>query len=38
MSLIVQTHSHADHTGSTLAIKELTGCKVAAHRDAVEWI
>ncbi|NPE30159.1 MBL fold metallo-hydrolase [Methanococcoides sp. SA1] len=38
ISLIVQTHSHADHTGSTPAIKELTGCKVAAHRDAVEWI
>lgn len=38
ISLIVQTHSHADHTGSTPAIKKLTGCKVAAHRDAVEWI
>lgn len=38
ISLIVQTHSHADHIGATPAIKELTGCKVAAHRDAVEWI
>jgi len=38
ISLIVQTHSHADHTGSTPAIKELTGCKVAAHGEAVEWI
>lgn len=36
--LIVQTHSHADHIGSTPVIKELTGCEVAAHRAAVEWI
>ncbi|KGK98774.1 beta-lactamase [Methanococcoides methylutens] len=38
ISLIVQTHSHADHIGSTPAIKELTGCEVAAHGDAVGWI
>jgi glyoxylase-like metal-dependent hydrolase (beta-lactamase superfamily II) len=38
ISLVVQTHSHADHIGATPAIKELTGCEVAAHRDAVEWI
>ncbi|WP_445476021.1 MBL fold metallo-hydrolase [Methanococcoides methylutens] len=38
ISLIVQTHSHADHIGATPAIKELTGCEVAAHRNAIEWI
>ncbi|NYT19999.1 MAG: MBL fold metallo-hydrolase [Methanosarcinales archaeon] len=38
ISLIVQTHSHADHIGATPAIKELTKCEVAAHRNAVEWI
>lgn len=31
ISLIVQTHSHADHIGATPAIKRLTGCEVAAH-------
>ncbi|SES90805.1 Glyoxylase, beta-lactamase superfamily II [Methanococcoides vulcani] len=38
ISLIVQTHSHADHIGATPVIKELTGCEVAAHSDALEWI
>ncbi|WP_440952392.1 MBL fold metallo-hydrolase [Methanococcoides sp. FTZ1] len=38
ISLIVQTHSHADHIGATPVIKELTGCEVAAHRNAIEWM
>ena len=35
---LVFTHSHADHIGSGPAIKKQTGCKVAAHIDAVPWI
>ncbi|AKB84787.1 MBL fold metallo-hydrolase [Methanococcoides methylutens] len=38
ISLIVQTHSHADHIGATPAIKALKGCEVAGHRNAVEWM
>lgn len=35
---LVFTHSHADHIGGSRAIKEQTGCKVAAHIDAKPWI
>jgi len=31
IGLIILTHSHPDHTGSAKAIRDLTGCKVAAH-------
>jgi hydroxyacylglutathione hydrolase len=31
IGLIVLTHSHPDHTGSAKAIRDLTGCTVAAH-------
>ena len=31
ISLIIQTHSHPDHIGSTHTIKSETRCKVAAH-------
>ena len=31
---LVFTHSHPDHIGGSRAIKEQTGCKVAAHIDA----
>jgi len=30
--LIVLTHGHADHAGSTAALREKTGAKVAVHR------
>jgi hydroxyacylglutathione hydrolase len=35
---IVFTHSHADHIGGGQALKEQTGCKIAAHIDAKPWI
>lgn len=38
ISLIVQTHSHPDHIGATKAIKELTGCSVAVHKNEKAWI
>jgi len=38
ISLIVHTHSHPDHIGADRAIKESTGCRVAAHVDAISWI
>ena len=38
ISLLVQTHSHPDHIGATLAVKNATGCRVAAHRTEVPWI
>jgi glyoxylase-like metal-dependent hydrolase (beta-lactamase superfamily II) len=31
IGLIILTHSHPDHTGSAKAIRDLTGCTVAAH-------
>jgi glyoxylase-like metal-dependent hydrolase (beta-lactamase superfamily II) len=31
IELIVLTHAHPDHTGSAKAIRDLTGCTVAAH-------
>jgi glyoxylase-like metal-dependent hydrolase (beta-lactamase superfamily II) len=35
VSLILHTHGHADHAGSTAALRRLTGAPVAAHqRDA----
>jgi glyoxylase-like metal-dependent hydrolase (beta-lactamase superfamily II) len=38
IGLLLQTHSHPDHMGATRAIKEATGCKVAAHGAAKLWI
>ncbi len=38
ISLIIQTHSHPDHIGSTRAIKAETGCSVAAHHAEKAWI
>ncbi len=38
ISLIIQTHSHPDHIGSTRAIKAETGCSVAAHHSERSWI
>lgn len=36
--LIIQTHSHPDHIGSTRTIKAETGCAVAAHSEEKGWI
>ncbi|MGD9045273.1 MAG: MBL fold metallo-hydrolase [Desulfobacterales bacterium] len=35
---LVFTHSHPDHIGGGQAVKNQTGCKVAAHIDARPWI
>jgi hydroxyacylglutathione hydrolase len=38
IAMIVQTHAHPDHIGATRAIKEATGCIVAAHPGDMSWI
>lgn len=38
ISLIVQTHSHPDHIGSTRTIKGETGCAVAIHPAEKGWV
>lgn len=38
ITLIIQTHSHPDHIGATKAIKDATGCSVAAHPAERSWI
>jgi glyoxylase-like metal-dependent hydrolase (beta-lactamase superfamily II) len=38
VNLIVLTHGHFDHIGSTAEIKELTGAKVAMHQNEQAWL
>jgi glyoxylase-like metal-dependent hydrolase (beta-lactamase superfamily II) len=38
ISLLLLTHAHPDHIGSARAIREATGCRIAAHPDARGWI
>jgi len=38
IDLLVQTHSHPDHIGCSRALKDASGCRLAAHRDAKPWI
>jgi hydroxyacylglutathione hydrolase len=38
ISLIVLTHAHPDHIGAALAIREATGCSIAAHPAERAWI
>jgi hydroxyacylglutathione hydrolase len=38
ISWLVQTHSHADHIGLSAEIKQISGCKVAAHGAEKAWI
>jgi glyoxylase-like metal-dependent hydrolase (beta-lactamase superfamily II) len=38
ISLVVLTHSHPDHIGAARAIREATGCSVAAHPAERAWI
>ncbi|MEW6671804.1 MAG: MBL fold metallo-hydrolase [Thermodesulfobacteriota bacterium] len=38
VQLLVLTHSHPDHIGSAPTIVRRTGCKTAAHVQAVPWI
>jgi glyoxylase-like metal-dependent hydrolase (beta-lactamase superfamily II) len=38
ISLLILTHAHPDHIGAAQAIKQASGCSVAAHPDAQAWI
>lgn len=38
ISMVVLSHSHPDHIGSVKAIKEATGCQVAAYSAEKDWI
>ena len=38
IAMILQTHSHPDHIGATPAIRDATGCAVAAHEAEKSWI
>jgi glyoxylase-like metal-dependent hydrolase (beta-lactamase superfamily II) len=38
IALVVLTHSHPDHIGSARAIREKTGCSIAAHPAERAWI
>jgi glyoxylase-like metal-dependent hydrolase (beta-lactamase superfamily II) len=38
IALIVLTHSHPDHMGAARAIRQATGCSVAAHPAERAWI
>jgi glyoxylase-like metal-dependent hydrolase (beta-lactamase superfamily II) len=38
IKLIIITHGHWDHIGSAKDIKELTGAKIAMHKNEKEWL
>ena len=38
ISLMILTHGHPDHIGAAQAIKEISGCSVAAHGTDRVWI
>lgn len=38
IALIVLTHSHPDHIGAARAVREATGCSIAAHPAERAWI
>jgi len=38
ISLLILTHSHPDHVGAAKAVKEMTGCSVAAHAGELSLI
>jgi hydroxyacylglutathione hydrolase len=35
--LVVHTHSHADHIGNNVALKQKTGCLIASHGFYAKW-
>jgi len=35
---VILSHSHPDHIGGAAKIRELTGCRILAHRAEKEWI
>jgi hydroxyacylglutathione hydrolase len=38
IALIILTHSHPDHIGAARAIRQATGCSIAAHPAERTWI
>jgi hydroxyacylglutathione hydrolase len=38
VSLIILTHAHADHTGSVVELKKITGAKVAIHKNDAPYL
>ena len=38
ISMLILTHSHPDHIGAAKAIREVSGCAVAAHAAERAWI
>lgn len=38
INLIVATHGHWDHIGSAKEIKDLTGAKLAMHKNEKDWL
>jgi hydroxyacylglutathione hydrolase len=38
IKLVILTHAHWDHIGSVKIIKDMTGAKVALHREEREWL
>jgi hydroxyacylglutathione hydrolase len=38
IALIILTHSHPDHIGAASAVREATGCRIAAHPSERAWI
>ncbi len=38
ISLIILTHGHWDHIGSTAKIKEISGAKIAMHKNEKHWL
>jgi hydroxyacylglutathione hydrolase len=38
IALIILTHSHPDHLGAARAIRDATGCSIAAHPAERAWI
>ncbi len=38
IALVILTHAHPDHIGSARAIREATGCSIAAHPAERAWI
>ncbi|MEM2049515.1 MAG: MBL fold metallo-hydrolase [Thermoproteota archaeon] len=38
LKTILLTHCHPDHAGSALELKELTGAKIAIHKDDADYV
>lgn len=37
LRFVIQTHSHADHIGCNVQLKQQTGCLIAGHRHYAHW-